>query len=340
MSPSPQNAELLVVHGDEPHLVDRDVAAWRAAAAVEVEVIDAPPSLQPLIAALVEVPLFAGERALVVRNLAHLRPARRGPADPSEGEGGRGDAEALVRALGLRSPTTRVCFVVRGTVPAGSRLLAALRDCGATIVHHPAMRRAAVRQWLEGELRSRGLRLPAGGVDLLLQSSDGGLDAIAHELDKLAAHGPISGAGMQALVAGSETLQVYEVVERLAGPAPVRGAVLLGRLLDQGTAPQYLLAVLSGQIRDLLVAHALRLRGARGGAALAAATGKPPWMADRLLRQTQAIPSTLAVAWLRQLQRIDAGVKSGEVDDAAALRRWGITAAESLRPRPAVGARA
>jgi hypothetical protein len=36
---------------------------------------------------------------------------------------------------------------------------------------------------------------------------------------------------------------------------------------------------------------------------------------------------------MRELQRIDAGLKAGEVDDAAALRQWGLAAADSLAAR-------
>ena len=335
---------LLLIHGDESYLVDRDVAAWRAAAPVDIEVLDSPPTVQPVVASLVEVPLFADARAVLVRNLALLRPPKRGAADAADSDARRAETDMLLRALPMRAPTTSVCFVVRGTVPANSRVLAAIRENGGTVLHHPEMKKPAVRQWLDAELRRRGLRLPPSGTEVLLQSTDGTLDSLAHELDKLFAHGPVSADQLRALVAGSETLQVYEVVERLAGATPARGAVLLSRLLDEGTAPQWLLAILSGQLRDLLLVHGLVLRGTRGQAALASSLGKPPWMVERLLRQVQVVPAALAMAWLRELQRIDAGMKNGEVDDAAALRSWGLEAADALarrrpRDRPRVAAR-
>ena len=41
-------------------------------------------------------------------------------------------------------------------------------------------------------------------------------------------------------------------------------------------------------------------------------------------------------AWLRALQRIDARMKAGEIDDAAALRHWGMVAAQGLVEQRAV----
>ncbi len=69
---------LLLVHGDEPYLVDRTVAGWRSSASGDVEVLDAPAKLEPLIASLVDMPLFAAERHVLVRDLPQLSGSRKG----------------------------------------------------------------------------------------------------------------------------------------------------------------------------------------------------------------------------------------------------------------------
>ena len=314
---------LLLVHGDEPLLVDASVNRWRATA-FDVEVIDAPARLEPLIASLVDVPLFAAERHVLVRDLAQLSGARRGAAGVDE----------LTRALGVRSPTTHVCFAVRATVPSGNAILAAIQAGGGRVVHHPRLRAAERRQWLDTQVRARGLRLPAGGADLLLRCTGGDLGAIAGELDKVAAHGAPLGVGkLEELVAGTEQLELYRVLDLLAGEQPAAGAALLAELIEEGRSTQYLLSILAGQLRDLLMAHALLLRGQRGAGALASAMRVPTWRAERVLRTAHAIPAALAMRWMRELQRIDAGVKAGEVDDAAALRHWGLAAAQALGER-------
>lgn len=315
---------LLLVHGDEAHLVDRTVAGWRAAASADVEVIDAPARLEPLIASLVDMPLFAADRHVLVRDLAQLSGARKGNTG----------VDGLVRALAMRSSSTHVCFAVRATVPPTNPILVAIQAQGGQVVHHQAMRAGDRRQWLEAELRSRGIRLPPGGADLLLRSSGGDLSAMARELDKVAAHGErITTNQLQQLLAGTEQLQLYNVLDLLAGPQPAAGAALLADLIAEGRSPQYLLSILAGQLRDLLMTHAVLLRGQRGAGAVASALRIPSWRAERVLRSAQAIPAALAMAWMRELQRIDAGLKSGEVDDVAALQRWGLAAAQALVER-------
>jgi DNA polymerase III delta subunit len=316
---------VLLVHGDEPHLVDATVERWRASAGGgDVEVIDAPARLEPLIASLVDMPLLAAERYVLVRDLPQLSGARRGSAGVDE----------LTRALAMRAPTTHVCFAVRATVAPANPILAAITSGGGRVVHHKRLQPSDRRQWLDGELHRRGTRLPSGGADLLLRSNGGDLGAMVGELDKIAALGGVpSIEQLQQLVAGTEQLELYRVLDLLGGPRPAQGAALLAGLIDEGRSTQYLLSILAGQLRDALIAHALLLRGQRGTAALAAGLRMPAWRAERVLRTANAIPATLAMAWMRELQRIDARLKAGEVDDAAALRHWALAAARALSER-------
>lgn len=315
---------LLLVHGDEAYLVDRTVAAWRASASGDIEVLDAPAKLEPLIASLVDMPLFADERHVLVRDLPQLSGSRKGNTGVDE----------LVHALPLRAPSTHLCLAVRATVAPGNPILASVHALGGRVVHHPLLRPGDRRHWLETEVRSRHLTLPPGGAELLLRCSGGDLGAIDGELLKVAAHGErLTIEQLHLLVAGTEQLQLYNVLDLLAGPRPAAGAALLADLIAEGRSPQYLLSILAGQLRDLLMAHAVMLRGQRGAGVLATAMQIPTWRADRVLRTANAIPATLAMAWMRELQRVDAGLKAGEVDDVAALQHWGLSAAQALLDR-------
>jgi DNA polymerase III delta subunit len=321
----PDPPGLLLVHGDEPHLVDATVQRWRASlAAGDLEVIDAPAKLEPLIASLVDMPLFAAARHVLVRDLPQLSGARRATSG----------VEELTRALAMRAPSTHVCFAIRASVAPGNPILAAIQANGGQVVHHDRMRPADRRRWLDAELHSRGLRLPSGGADLLLRCTAGEPGALGGELDKIAAFGgSVTIEQLEQLVAGTEQLELYKVLDLLAGPEPARGAALLIALIAEGRSAQYLLSILAGQVRDLLMAHALLIRGQRSSAAVATAMRIPAWRAERVLRAAQTVPALLAMTWMRGLQRIDAGLKAGEVDDAAALRHWGLAAAEALNSR-------
>jgi DNA polymerase III delta subunit len=320
----PDTPGLLLVHGDEPHLVDATVDRWRAAIIGDLEVLDAPGKLEPLIASLVDMPLFATQRNVLVRDLPQLTGAR----------GSASGVDELIHALGMRSDTTNVCFAIRATVPPSNPILKAITGLGGQLVHHAKLRASDRRQWLDAEVSARGFRLAPGGSELLLRVSGGDLDAIGGELDKIAAHGGRPTIEeLEQLVAGTEQLELYKVLDLLAGSQPARGAALLVDLIAEGRSTQYLLSILAGQLRDLLMAHALLLRGQRSAAAMASAMRVPTWRAERVLRTAETIPATLAMAWIGELQRIDAGLKAGEIDDTAALTLWGLSAARSLKER-------
>ncbi len=81
------------------------------------------------------------------------------------------------------------------------------------------------------------------------------------------------------------------------------------------------------------MAHAVMLRGRGGRARWRQRCAFPRGAPSACCAPRNAIPATLAMAWMRELQRVDAGLKAGEVDDVAALQHWGLSAAQALLDR-------
>ncbi|HEV7677031.1 MAG TPA: DNA polymerase III subunit delta [Candidatus Dormibacteraeota bacterium] len=322
---------LLLIHGEERHLVDAAAADWLDAARAQcssdlnVEVIDAPAKLDQVRRSLAEIPFLDPVRYLMVRDAPQLSERGRKGADP---------ADLLVTALQEKSPTTSVCLVVHGKVAATNAVLGAIRALDGLIVYHAPVRGRDLRAWLEDRLRGAGLRVPRPAVDQLLAASNGDLGVLENEIAKLRAFAggrqDLTADEVIRLAGGDEQIEVWSVLDRLLSPAPGRGAAAVDNGLGAGLSSQYLIATLGGQIRDLLVAQDL-LRDRRGGpAGLAAAMGIPPWRADRLARQAGAVPGAVLEGWMRSLQRVDADVKGGRIDDASALRSFALRAARDV----------
>jgi DNA polymerase III delta subunit len=168
----------------------------------------------------------------------------------------------------------------------------------------------------------------------MLTATNGDLGVLENEVAKLRAYAAdgqtLSAEEVVRLVGGDEQIEVWGVLDRLLGPAPGAGAAAVDSGLGGGMSSQYLIATMSGQIRDLLEAQEV-LRERRGGAAaLAAALGAPPWKAERMARQAMVVPGEVLEGWLRALQRLDADVKGGRVDDAGALRSFALRAAREV----------
>jgi len=318
---------LLLVHGEERFLVDDAVRAWRAdrrSTQLDVEVFDSPQRLDDLRRSLGEVPLLDPERAILVRDPPQLSGAGRRGADPPE---------VLANMLEERAPTTSICLAAHVQVAPKNPVLSAVRKLGGTVAYFALPNRRELRSWIEREVQRRGLRLGPGAVDHIVQTVGNDLGAISSELDKLsafAAGGALALNDVKLAVAGDEPAEMWNVLEQLLSGNPGRGAATLDQLLAEGRSSQYLLAILAGQVRDLILAQAfIRVRGSAAG--LASDLRIPEWRAERLVRQARLVSPQVIAAWLAALHDVDRRVKAGEVGDVDALRIVGMRAARQVR---------
>jgi DNA polymerase-3 subunit delta len=319
--------QLTLIHGEDRFLVDRSVKAWRDRARppqLDIEVFDGPGRLAEFRHAVAEMPLFDPERALLLRDPPQLTgSAKRGGADPPE---------RLVEILGELAPTTVLCIAVHAKVPDRNAVLAAVKARRGAITFHPAVKGRELRSWVEREIAGHGLRLPAGSVDHLIRVAGPDLGSIASELDKLVALAggrQLSISEVRTAVAGDEATGLYETLGELLGPTPAKGAESIDSLLSEGRAAPYLLAILAGQIRDLVLAQAY-LQQHGSGAGLAAALGKPDWQADRLSRQARSVSAPLVAGWLGAFHDLDRKLKTGEISDTDGLRLAVLRAAAEV----------
>jgi DNA polymerase-3 subunit delta len=319
--------QVTLIHGEERFLVDRSVRAWRARARppqLDVEIFDSPGRLDELRHAVAEMPLFDPERALLVRDPPQLTGStKRGGVDPPE---------RLVSILRELAPTTVLCLVAHVKVPDRNVVLAALKSMNGSVIFHPAVKGRALQTWVDSEAGARKLRLGPGGVEHLVRVAGPDLGSIASELDKLVAYAagrPLSIKDVRTAVAGDLSTGLYDTLGDLLSPSPAKGAESIDRLLSEGRAGQYLLAILAGQIRELLLTQAyLQDHGSSSG--LAAELGKPDWAVERLIRHARAAPPGLAAGWLEALHDADRKLKTGEISDTEGLRLTVLRAAAEL----------
>ena len=169
------------------------------------------------------------------------RRGKRGGADPPE---------RLAAILAERAPTTLLCLVAHAKVPDRNPVLAAVKDLGGAIIPYAAKKGRELRTWVEGEIAARHLRLGSGSVEHLVRFAGPELGTIASELDKLvafAAGRPLSLRDVRLAVAGDEESGLYDTLGDLLSPTPARGADSIDRLLSEGRAGPYLLAILAGR---------------------------------------------------------------------------------------------
>jgi DNA polymerase III delta subunit len=321
--------DLVLIHGEERYRIDRDARAWLARARtdavteLDVEIIDGASRLDQVRSALIERPFLSSARHLLLRDPPQLSErVRRG----AEG------ADALAAALAGKSPDTRVCIVVHQRVAPQHPVLTTVRSAGR-VVEHARLKGRELRAAIEALIAERGARLPRGGVDHLLQVSGGDLGIVESELAKLAAYAEGRALGidqLRELVAGSEHVQSWDVVDRLLTAPHGRGPAAVESLLADGMSPQLLLSQVAAQLREMLQAQEILAEPRADASRLASVLGLAPWQGERLVRRSRAATPAQVEGWLRALQWLDAESKAGRLEDAAGLRSVMLRAARQL----------
>jgi len=181
-------------------------------------------------------------------------------------------AEALARtevierfpedaALVLVAPEPMRSSRARGRkpkAPAGDlALLDAVETAGGAVERYDRLVASDVTRWVSARAQLHGLTLRADALDALASALGGDTERIENEVRKLAAWAngaPIAAADVHALVPGAIESDVFELTKAVVRRDVRTAAPLLARLLDEGNAPQQLLALLLWQFRVLLFA--------------------------------------------------------------------------------------
>ncbi len=323
---------LVLVHGDEPFLIDRAVAqlvsGWRAGLTnpMNDEVYRAPAGLDDLRLSLATPAFLDDHRVILVWDPPACLAAGRRPAD----------APRLVQALEARDPSTAVCLAVHSQVPATNPVLVHTRRAGEVrALARPRGR--GLDAHLDSELRARGLHLPSAARPRLRAIAAVDLGQLDQEMEKLSvAAGPegrLDAGTADALIADGGRSEIYHLTDAIV-EHPELALRHLADLDRRRAAPAALLVASLGRwLRELVQLHA---RVARGMPFDRAAAGRPPWMAAKLERQVrQTDPDALAGA-LEQLAYLDWAIRTGEVEPQLGLQAFvaGLTGGGAA-PQPA-----
>jgi len=306
--------------------------------------------------------LFAPSRAIVVRR-AELFPEDRGRKEEREGKEGAADEDGAAGAGGepeaaasgrkakkASQPEHPLLTYVSSPAPDVTLVLIAARPdkrrqpwkalLPRVEVHEAApLKRAALRGYVEQELRRRGLRLSRDVLGLLLDEVGQDLRRLMGEIDKLEAfldgRAEITVEDVSALLGKGLGQPLYLLSDAFAARDTPRALELVERLLGDGEPGPLVVSALHRALRQV-----------RGAVALQSAGTPAAQIGTRLLPQHMqfklAALLTAAKRWseadIRRaivlLEETDRGIKRGG-DAAVALTGAVVAATLSTSPRRA-----
>ena len=340
---------LVLVHGEEPFLVERDVRrqlhGWTAdldAGGFGTEAFREPSDLDAVARSLGTPAFLDPRRVVILWDPPACRERPRRGAEPVEGAADSSawarDAARLVAALEQRDPSTAVCLGVRWKLAERHPVLVAARRAG-TVRLHPRLRARELRTHVESELRTRGLRVAPAVQARLQEVAELGLGRLDQELGKLALvqdeRGRVDTQAAQALVSEDPGGAVWGLTDSLVDrplEAPARLAALLAQ--SDSNVPG-LIGWIAGAVRRLLSTQA---RLATGLTPTEASGEREGWKADQRCRQARRVPGAELQRWLEALAELDSGYRSGLIDAGEGLRLLVAAAATARASQSGVGA--
>ncbi len=136
-------------------------------------------------------------------------------------------------------------------------LLDVVESVGGTIERYDRLLAGDAARWVAARAQLYGLTLRPDALEALSSALGGDTERTENEVQKLAswaAGAPITAADVRSLVPGAIESDVFELTKAVVRRDVRTAAPLLAHLLDEGNAPQQLLALLLWQFRVLLFA--------------------------------------------------------------------------------------
>jgi DNA polymerase III delta subunit len=227
---------------------------------------------------------------------------------------------ALVLITTERMAAGRRRARTKGTTPGPGDLAAAVEESGGRVERIAPLLPDQLPAWIAARAKIRNVRLDASAMRELAAATGPDTDRIEQELAKLAtfARGAaVTQTDVRALVAGAIETDVFELTRAVVRRDQRTAIGQLERLLDDGQAPQQILALLLWQFRVVLFASAMKTNADAEKAARAirsSANAITRWQAEaRRLGRAEVLRA------YETLYATDLAIKQGRTEPETAL---------------------
>jgi DNA polymerase-3 subunit delta len=214
------------------------------------------------------------------------------------------------------SPSPQTTLVLELEKPPDARRKAWKRlEKAAVVVQCEPLKEREIESWLREQAKNRKLTLGREEIRYLVEEFGTDLRRHLNELEKITLFAPekkLDVETLAGLLGKGKAQSIFKFTEAVADRKAAVALKQLGRLLEEGESPLPILALLDRTVGQLLVAKELRGMRRRPGDA-AGILGVPPWVVERLLRQSDDFDESELEKALDAVARIDRALKTSGV---------------------------
>lgn len=276
------------------------------------------------------IPFMAERRLGIVHGLlSRLAPGRKAkgqePVQDEEPAWKRSFLRDLAEYLPALPPTTRLIFVEDKALSASHPILLLAKAEGKKQKAYTKLferpKDSELSGWIERRARSKGGAISREAVVALAALVGSDLRLLDQEIEKLLLYADgrqVTTEDVQALVSRARETSMFDLVDCVGRRQADRALRLLHRLLDEGEAPLYVLAMLARQIRILIQVSELRAKGL-SQQQMADRLKLHPYVVEKGLAQARNFDMAQLEAAHQRVVNTDWSIKTGRTDEILAL---------------------
>lgn len=295
--------------------------------AVNTSVLDGQPlNLNQLQDVCSAVPFLCPYRLVIVEGLLErFEPKSEGEErvtrSQSKSESGLKEWRGLADYIRQMPPTTVLALIDSDIDRRGRNPLLKSLATIAEVVSFPELKGRDLRDWVQRRVKEGGGTIASGAVTLLVDLVGGDLWAMSGEIDKLLAYSagrPISEDDVRQIASYAREANIFALVDAILEGGRKEGQQLLYRLLQDGAAPAYILAMITRQLRLIVVAKEFGKRVFESEV-----RDKLERISDygleKALRQAKSYSLERIMRAYHQLLEADINIKTGKYDGDLAI---------------------
>jgi DNA polymerase-3 subunit delta len=293
--------------------------------AVNTSVLDAQQlTLSELIDACSTVPFLCPSRLVIVNGLLgrfELKPgqARRATRSKKKLDSGLEEWSSLADYVKQIPPTT-VLVLVDGEIRNNNRLLKSLGPL-AKVMTFSQLKDEELGRWIQDRVKQGGGTISAGAIKLLVGLVGADLWVMSSEIDKLLAYcsgQSVTEDDVRQVTSYSREANIFALVDAILEGRRKAAQQVLYRLLQEGAAPPYVLAMIARQLRLVVMAKELgrKLFQPETRGRLESA---PDYGLEKALKQAKAYSLERVKSTYHKLLEADIAIKTGKYDGDLAL---------------------
>ena len=251
------------------------------------------------------MPFFAEKRLLILRDTGLFKAASEGYAE-------------WLSAL----PETALVLFSETEIDKRNKLYKKLAEIGyASELSMPDEKAKA--QFVQSVLKKNGIQITRNAYELLLERLGGSLDQITNEMDKLTAYAgeskSIREEDVRSIVSESTEIRVFDLTDALSEGRTARAFEIYYSLIREKEPPMRLLFLIARQFSQLYSIKRMAREGTGDDEIARILAIRSPYVVKRLRRTSDRFSEARLQECLRLLVRTEEDVKTGNLQESAAL---------------------